>query len=151
MERDPELNIFDAAAQQNKKKKAETPTRPADPPAKAAMPEEQTSTQLSNMDIQDMLKHMQSIQKEIENKANIVYDKIRVNPKELQKFLAIMGGPQWEKAQKDRKNLEEKVWSALGIEETEGKKAKVRKEEDKATKARKGKTVGVRKNWIPMR
>lgn len=138
-------NIFETAAQQSKKEKHPPPTPP--PPKKEEKIKE-TAPPSSEEDVDAMLERMRVMHKELQDKAGDIYDTTRLKPNQLHQFLNKMGGQQWEKNQKDRKKLEDQVFSVLGEQE----RIKAKKDElDKSSKARKVKTIGARKkNWLPM-
>jgi hypothetical protein len=158
MEKDEEkyANIFEAAAKQ----KRPVPKRPAqksEPPSSSSestqtsKPSETLSPRkkaLSNDEVKEMLDHMENIKKEIGDKLDELYAKSYLSPKKMKQYLDLFGGTstaEGQKAQKELKELEARMWNAVG---PQIKAAHMEKTQAKKAKARKGKVVGGHKKWI---
>lgn len=106
---------------------------------------------LSDTDVKSMLERMHFMNKDLENKLESVYTKTGMPKEEIHNFLENpnnFSSTVWNKIQEDMTSLEQKVWAAVG---KHMKKSMLKKKTDKKSKERKGKTLGARKKWIPVR
>lgn len=112
---------------------------------------------ISDAEIQSMLTRMRSIHDEIESQLETTYQKFGYDPNFIKSFVANpnnFNSDQWKRIQSGRKSFLHSIWSAIaeesqGIEELQEKYKK--KALDKTAKERKGKLLGARRNWIPIR
>lgn len=103
-------------------------------------------------DIQSMLNQMHVMSADIEKKLSGVYDKSGRSREELTNYLENPNNftkTQWERMESIRESLREKVYAAIG--KKKAKKIEDDKKKAKMDKNRKGKTLGSRKGWMPMR
>lgn len=150
MKEEKPFNIFDAAGKQKKPtpKKAAPPKKeiPTPPIQKPAGNESLPSTAT----VEEMMKQMEKMRDDIRAKFEEVCSKGGVNPKQLGKFVEVFQSTEaYQTMEKARLELEDKINSAVGIVVKMSSKEK--KVTEKMDKDRKGKTLGTRKKWIPMR
>lgn len=137
MEKDK--NIFDTASKKlGSKKKKGSAARPTPKKPVHRDPE-----------IAAMLKQIDEMQNDLQNKFDHIKSQAGLTTEDIQDF---MNNPknftpkQWEQIEQTKNELGNKVWAAIGLE----LKPKPRTRENIAGE-RKGKTLGGRKKWIPMR
>lgn len=134
MEKDK--NIFETAASSNLGKK------------KKQQPSSKKKTH-QDPEIAAMLNQIEVMKQDLENKLEKIRQQTGLSKEDLQNF---MNNPknfspnEWAKLEKTKNEMGDKVWSAIGLE----LKPKARTRENIAGE-RKGKTLGGRKKWIPMR
>lgn len=141
MKDDKPKNIFDEAAHSRpfkKKAPAKAPTPPPVPEENAGSLEESITTVKKYRD--DVVKKLDSIQKELGMSLKDVKEYIN-NPRNFKPS-------QWAYIQQQKKEMEERLAQELGSDVV-GVSKKV--DTGKVAKERKGKTLGSRKNWIPIR
>lgn len=143
-----ENNIFDAASKKlgksNKKKVPSKDRRPTSPEEGGQSPT------AADPEIASMLKKVDLMKRDLEKKLSALYEKGSLYRIDIEKYLndpTNFTKAEWEKLEKDKDFLYNKVLSvmtpAAGLK-------KLPKSKEKLTKERKGKTLGSRKNWIPM-
>lgn len=150
MAKDSQFNIFDSSS-----------NKPARSPAKKAAdkPQRKLSLQeiaekahaLSDQEIINMVERIQFLQKDLESKVNILKEKIPMTYSNIGKFLNDKENfppEQWSAIEENRAELEKKLWSMVG---DDPKKVKEKHQVDKDTKELRGKGLGARRNWIPIR
>jgi len=146
MESSHSSNIFDEAGKHpppSKKSSAVPPISPLKTPA--------ATTKLSDEQLAEMFERARLMKEEIENKLQEVYDKTGMTRKQVENY---MKNPknftiqEWQNIQIGRQDWEGKLYNIIG-QEYKAKREKV--VQDQSSKERKGKTLGARKNWIPMR
>lgn len=145
MENSHSSNIFDEAG-----KRFSPPKKSyAVPPASPALPE--AGAKLTDEQIAEMFERARRMKEEIESKLQEVYDKTGMTRKQVQNY---MQNPknftvqEWQNIQIGRQDWEGRLYNLIG-QEYKAKREKV--VQDQNSKERKGKTLGARKNWIPMR
>lgn len=102
-------------------------------------------------EVNSMLKRILDIKADLENQLNNIYAKAEVKRIDIKKYLdnpKNFSATEWNKVQKDKDSLVEQI-VLLFTPETQIQK--VAKSKEKLTKERKGKTLGSRRNWIPMK
>jgi hypothetical protein len=143
--------IFEAAAKKLALKKGNiVSTSPTDTKKEATPPTPAVPAVRRDPEVREMMKKIEDMKQDLSNKmenihrkSGLTYDQIRVymeNPKNFSKT-------EWEKIQKTKDELGEKVWNALGQE----LKPKTTHERENIAGERKAKTLGARKRWIPMK
>jgi len=143
MDKDHPSNIFDAAANSGKERK----NKPASP---RPLPAEKAKS-FDDKNVEGMLVNMDKMRREIQRKIEEIYEKSGVSQKELEDYLSNPNNfnqAEWTRVQANRDRFLEKIWQAVGKDK---KKKIVLKEKKKQTKKRKGKMLGHRKGWLPMR
>jgi predicted ribosome quality control (RQC) complex YloA/Tae2 family protein len=148
-------NIFEHAAQQSPKKKKPIPSVPLKLPfsqeEKKAAPDP-----LSDEKVQELLKKIHDIHKEIETKLESVYERNDLSPQKLDTYLEMFSESGYTLAQlkevhKEQKKLEERIANAFGGSGKTLAQTHKEHEQVKAAKERHGKSLGARKQWIPMK
>jgi hypothetical protein len=105
-------------------------------------------------DVDNVITRMREIHDDIEKKLDVIYQKSGLTPKYIKDYLNNPNNfnPQeWEKIQQDRQALFSSLTGGTRVEEMENKTKTTEKELDKEAKDRRGKMIGSRKNWIPIR
>lgn len=143
-------NIFEAAAKKLALKKGKIePASPSKNAAKVAAPVAPLQKH-RDPEIRDMMKKIDEMKQDllkrmelIHLKSGLTYDQIRGYMENSKNFTPA----EWEKLQKTKNELGEKVWNTLG-QELKPKTAHVR---ENIAGERKAKTLGARKRWIPVK
>lgn len=163
MSKDSPFDLFGSGSKKPLKPSKKTPAPP--PPKPESLPSEdhlpsnaappppsdnrRRKVQL-NPELTRMLERIFEMREDIRKQMEAIFEKTGLSQLEIENFL---NNPRnyppgkWEKIQNEKKMLEEKLDKALGIT----KKQKAQQQEAKTAKDRKGKLLGSRKNWIPMR
>jgi len=140
MKREEESSIFDYA----RKKAKPAPKPKSTPPASEAKEEEPT-------DMKQMFDKMRTMHRELKESLEKTFEKTGINPKHFEDSLKLAKStPLWTEGQKEKQLLEQKVAEAIGTTVPRAKTEKERKETH-MSKERKGKTLGSRKKWIPVK
>lgn len=145
MKNDDNFNIFSSSAHKRKPVPAKKSPAPPPPPPP---PRNEESTSSNQEDVSSMLKRMHEIHQDIQTKLEITYTKGGISPRTLEKYVNSMTPEQRSSIDQEIEKLEDQVWSAVG---SIPKAKRVSKKTSKATKTRKGKMIGARKKWIPMK
>ncbi|MEX1013383.1 MAG: hypothetical protein WDZ27_06780 [Waddliaceae bacterium] len=115
------------------------------------MPQERKEeTVTSDNEIKKMLSQMHFLQDDMQKKFESILEKVGKTPQDIENFFANpdnFSDKEWNRLQKHRKELDEKVNTVFGESR---KKEKVIKKEQKGVKKRKGKSLGDRKGWMKM-
>lgn len=115
-------------------------------------PLEEPPPPLSKKDeINEALDKITQMHDELKRKLEETYEKSGWSIQEIQSYLenpSNFDTAEWEMVQQERKYLSEQVWSWVG---NDAKLRAKKKEKTKEEQARKGKMLGARKNWMPMR
>lgn len=133
-------NIFDTARKKAMDKGKETPSPPPAP----------IKTTGETETVEEMLSKIAAMRDDLRKKMDILVEKSGVSRQEIVNYCSNPNNfstQKWEQMERKRRDFEAKVWAALG-KSVEGAKEQ---QASKDTKARKGKTLGARGNWIPMR
>jgi hypothetical protein len=104
-------------------------------------------------DIKNMLEKMRGLHDELERKLEDAFQKTGWNPSHIKKYLENpnnFNSHEWERVQRERKAMLNSIWKKLGKNVEQVQKDEKIKAGEKAYKDRKGKTLGSRRNWIPM-
>jgi hypothetical protein len=151
-----DFNIFEEAGKTGKKKKkkkiypissqeksdfSENPI--VRKPAVAAPPAGDT-------EVNDMLKRLRGMDEDLQKKMQRICELSGMTRIEIESYIDNPNNFtdfQWNKIQKEKENLEEKIYSSIGIR---AKKRVLLKKKKKMAKGRRGKTLGGRKGWIQM-
>lgn len=142
MEKQHPFNIFGSSKESTGKKPAKTHPPPANV-------QQKTPTE-TIQSVNATIKKIFEMQEELKTKLEDIYEKTGLSRKEIEDFLKNPKNfppGKWEQIQKDRALLEEKIQAIIGVD----KKHVAKQEESKLSKDRKGKLLGGRKNWIPIR
>lgn len=134
-------SIFDEASKKLGKKK-EKPV--AKPPQK--IPDEPLQLE----EAQEMINRIRRLNEEIEEKLNSFYKHTGISGQKLHEYLSDprhLKAEVWQKIESDQDKLETQIAGALGL----GYKKHKERLNEKITKDRKGKTLGERRRWLPMR
>jgi hypothetical protein len=114
-----------------------------------AAPAVQAPKLLSHEEVEALFERMHKMNKEIEDKFNIICEKGGISPKDLEKYLRGISGTMMDEYKQKKAMLEQRMWSALG---EKAKATHIKKQQDKSVKKRKSKSIGARKkNWISTR
>lgn len=164
MKDEPPANIFDFASSKGPKPKKHTPKEPL---AKKEQPSETIKKKppqssppsadkknYTDSETVEMLEKMNTMRRDLEKKLEGLYQQSGMSGDELQAYLdnpKNVGEVLWEKIQQQRQELSDKLYKMVGIEEKARSTIKKSKEKEEAVKKRKGKTLGTRKKWIPIR
>lgn len=106
---------------------------------------------LGDQDIQEMFDKMIEMRQELDKKTDELKDAIALTKQDINAFFSNSKNftpEQWSIIQQNRTELEQKAFMIVGKDPN---KVRQKQLESKETKARKGKTLGSRRNWIPMR
>lgn len=151
MKEEDHSSIFERAAHRpsNKKKTAAQP--PAQKPAEDK--EAKALGHVKNEDAPELFQKIQNIHKEIELKLESIYERSDLSPQKLDAYLAMFSESGYSLSElkamhKEQKKLEDKIAKVLGVGTEKTHQEHV---QDKATKDRHAKSLGARKQWIPMR
>lgn len=153
----PPANIFDAASQKLGKK-AKSLKEGA--PAAGSKPSttKRIAEQVVDPEVQRMLDRMKWMKQDLDDKMEALKKKSGLNDEQFEKYIQHLAGldiVKLEESKKKRAELEEKILNVVGpsnqqralqIQSTEPPKSKPLTE-----KERKSKTIGARRNWLPMR
>lgn len=131
------------------------PDEPIPPPNKASLFKQNFEKKsYSDSEMTQMLEKINKMRRDLEKKLEDLYDQSGLSKEQLQAYMdnpQNVGTPQWQKIQQRREELSEKLYGMIGAEERIRSMAKKNQEVEKNTKARKSKTLGNRKKWIPIR
>jgi hypothetical protein len=140
-----EKQPFNLFKQNNSSRLTEKPT----PPKKSLSPAPSAS-ELSESDLSEMLSKMKDLYDQLNKRFFETCEKFGMDIKHIQE---ILNNPnnfrpgEWNRIQKQRQDLLAGIWKSLGKEE----QARIKKVElEKKGKDRKGKTLGARRQWLPM-
>jgi hypothetical protein len=131
------------------------PDEPIPPPNKASLFKQNFEKKsYSDSEMTQMLEKINKMRRDLEKKLEDLHDQSGLSKEQLQAYMdnpQNVGTPQWQKIQQRREELSEKLYGMIGAEERIRAMAKKNQEVEKNTKTRKGKTLGNRKKWIPIR
>lgn len=145
MNKESPFNIFSASV----KKKTSADPAPIQPEPIPSPPATHKKTQI-DPEITKVLNKIYEMRDDLETQMGDLFKKTGMSRFEIESFL---NNPtnypkgKWDKIQTEKKILEDKLDSILGVDNKE----KVKKAEVNTAKERKGKLLGGRKKWIPIR
>lgn len=148
MEPRPPHNIFDEAGKSKLKPKL-LPKKEIIPP-KVEMPKG-PHIPITDTEIQGMFDRMNEMRNDLDKRTDDLKEAIALSQKDVIKFFSESKNftpEQWNIIQENRTDLEKRTWAVVGKDPN---KVREKHLEDKDAKLRKGKTLGSRKNWIPIR
>lgn len=104
-------------------------------------------------EINDMLNRMYQMREDIQTKLNDIYDKAGVSANQVKNFLdnpSNFPPDIWQRIQSQRDMFEKKISEVLSFYGKKKTKSHVGGAKGGISKERKSKTLGSRRNWIPM-
>lgn len=113
--------------------------------------EEMSKISQHDVDTNKLLEKIFLMRQELEEKLNDIYEKTGIPRDEIERFInnpKNFSGAEWENIAKEKKQLEDQLYAILKLEKRHPTKKEV---SDQASKDRKGKVLGGRKKWIPIR
>jgi hypothetical protein len=148
-------NIFDAAGRPPEKKKKKKPLDSSFqgstvPKSHVESNPSFTTSTVGDMEVEDMIKKLRNMDQDLQNKMQRICELSGMTKKEVEKFIENphnFTDAQWRKVQLEKDQLEEKIYTAIGVK---AKKRILKKKKMKLAKGRKGKTLGGRKGWLQM-
>ncbi|MBS4168006.1 hypothetical protein [Parachlamydia sp. AcF125] len=143
-------SIFDFAFNKKIPKKKASPAYLG----KAGAPFPSEKKPISDEELTQMLERMNDMRRDIEKQLENVYSNSAMPPHDIQAFLdnpQNMGTSLWEKVQQQKSQVAERLHAMLGIEQTARRDLQKHKAAEVETKKRKGKLLGTRKKWIPIK
>jgi hypothetical protein len=160
MDENKPKNIFEAAGKAKKPSPSKSvPSSPHKKEEAARQPNETVSinpTQLLDLhrdpEINEMLNKMYRMQEDFQGKLSEVYEKAGISPRQIRNFLDNPGNfsPEvWQRIQGQRESLEKRINEVLKLNIKKIKSGQILGV-TAGGKERKSKTLGARKNWIPM-
>lgn len=163
---DQNFNIFDEAAKQgghphkmNKTGKSSEPPMPANPfglerkAENKIVLEELDPNVMTVSDVEKMIVRVREMHDEIDRKLDDIFQKSGWSTKQIKMYLDNPNNfshEEWERIQKERKNLLNTLKTDSELEKEQSQSSKP-KEPEVSGKERRGKMIGARRNWIPMR
>lgn len=106
---------------------------------------------LLDPELESRFSEIEKIHNEIEKKLDDVYSQSTFSKKSITDYLDNpnnFNSLQWAQIEKRRQEFQDQIWSILGKKQ---KDKAMKKSEGKLAKEGKGKTLGSRKKWMPMR
>ncbi|MBA2368566.1 MAG: hypothetical protein H0V82_06040 [Candidatus Protochlamydia sp.] len=164
---DQNFNIFDEAAKQGgrphkmtpKPGKASSPPVPANPfglerkVENELLLEELDPNVMKLSDVEKMITTVRQMHDEIDRKLDDIFQKSGWSTKQIKMYLDNpnnFSAEEWERIQKERKTLLNSIKTDTDLENEKNQSNKP-KEPEGPGKERRGKMIGARRNWIPMR
>ena len=105
---------------------------------------------IADPEIDTMLKKVRTMDEDLQLRMNKVAELSGMSPREVMHFIENPDNfppEQWSRMQQKKRELEEKLYSGIGVEYH---KRILQKKKKKIQKGRLGKTLGSRKGWIQM-
>lgn len=109
---------------------------------------------IKTKDIDQMIAKLRQIHDEIDKKLDAIYQKTGLTPSYIRNYLSNPNNfspIEWTIIQKDRQTRLSALMGATKVEEMMNKPRLSEQEIEKKARDRRGKMVGGRKNWIPMK
>lgn len=156
MDENKPKNIFEHADRLKKESSAKKVTQKVTPQKKEAFLPDISENLLDlhhDPEINSMLNKMYRMQDNIQLKLNEIYDSSGVSSKQITNFLnnpSNFPPDVWQKIQQQRDTLEKKIGDVLKSYVKKPKSGYISGKSDGVSKERKSKTLGARRNWIPM-
>jgi len=148
MDKSPSHNIFDEAS----KKRLDLPLKKTLPAQPEVITEQSKSPDfLNELDTQMLFDSVKELQQNLDKKRDELKNTIESTPEQVIQYFNDSKNftpEQWNTIQSNRSDLEKNVWAVIG---KDPKKVREEQISDKNDKLRKGKSLGARHNWIPMR
>lgn len=165
---DQRSSIFDEASRKNGR--AKSSSKPATTPVAAKSVPFGLESKKENLveldqfdpetmtvkDVERMISSVRQLHDEIDRKLDEIYQKSGWSPKYIQTYLDNPNNftrEEWERVQQERQNFLNslKTEKELAMAPTSKTKSQREREAAQSTKERRGKTIGARRNWIPMK
>lgn len=164
---DQRSSIFDEASR--KDRGAKSSSRPATKPTAQSVPfgldsKKEMQVELDQFDpetmtlkdVELMISRVRQLHDEIDRKLDEIYQKSGWSPKYIETFLDNPNNftrEEWEKVQLERQNFLDSLKTEKELAMAPAAKTKSQKDREtsQSTKERRGKTIGARRNWIPMK
>lgn len=155
MKNKDDSNIFDEASKRlgKKKKKKVKPAHSKEAishTSQGAQPERPGMVAVADPEMEVMLKRLRAMDDDLQSRMNRICELSGMSKEEVARYIENpknFSTFEWERMQKEKEVLEEKLYSSIGIQ---AKKRILMKKKKKIIKDRKGKTLGTRKGWIQM-
>jgi hypothetical protein len=142
-------NFSDEESQNLERKKKKKKKKSKGTFKREAVPKVDLSS-ISDPDIDNMLKKMRTMDKDLQLRMDKVAELSGMSPREVMHFIENpdnFPAKQWSLMQQKKRELEEKIYAGIGVEYH---KRILKKKKNKVQKGRSGKTLGYRKGWIQM-
>lgn len=143
---------FDLFHQPQKKSRPAAKPKPSSPlPSDIQEEKKQESSDLSSSDVREIMEKAAKMHDELEQKLEETYQKTGWQRQAIKQFLENPNNfskSEWELVQRQRDYLVNQTWSLITEEE---KTRLLHEEKKKQSQVNKGKSLGARKNWIPIR
>ncbi|CUI15714.1 conserved hypothetical protein [Candidatus Protochlamydia naegleriophila] len=165
---DQRSSIFDEASR--KRGEAKPSNRPANKPAAAQSDpfgldrKKEAQVELDQFDpetmtlkdVERMISNVRQLHDEIDRKLDEIYQKSGWSPKYIETFLDNPNNftrEEWERVQLERQNFLNSLKTEKELAMAPATKTKSQQDREtlQSTKERRGKTIGARRNWIPMK
>jgi hypothetical protein len=128
-----------------------TPSTKAIPPDSFTPPESKESSFLASTEYKEMLNNMTKMHDDLENKLAAVFERSGWSIQKIKQFLENPNNFnkfEWSRVQQEREHWNKQIWAIVG---ESGQQRVINQEKKKAADSKKGKFLGARKNWIPIR
>ncbi|HRD55733.1 MAG TPA: hypothetical protein PLC42_04980 [Parachlamydiaceae bacterium] len=148
MDKQPPSSIFDQAGKKNPQPSKKIPEKTAE---KEALNLETSKIVLTDAEVQRMFDRMVELKEELDKKTDEFKEAVVLSQQDVVKYFNEPKNftiDQWAVIQESRSELEKRVFDVVG---KDLKKVRQKQLESKDSKLRKGKTLGARRNWIPIR
>ncbi len=146
---------FDLFNQPSKKPKpAPKPAaapRPVSQPHPSAPPRPQPIERMKTAEFRKAFKKIEQMHDELDKQLGETYQRSGLSLERIKSFLENPNNfnkIEWERVQKERLSRAERIWSIVG---EEAKTQMLKEVKKKSAEEKKGKFLGSRKKWIPMR
>ena len=160
MNEDKPKNIFEAAGKAKKPAPSKgavpspSPKKEGTPPPEVNLnPPKELVDLHRDPEINEMLNKMFSVQENFQTQLNEIYDSSGISTNQIKNYLNNPGNfspDMWQKIQGQRDVLEKKMGDVLKTYAKKRTKGHIAQGKNGLSKERKSKTLGTRKNWIPM-
>jgi hypothetical protein len=153
MAQEEEFNIFKAAGNFIGKKKKKKSSSLSESPASGQheiAPVTIAPSAYQDLGLEDMLKRLRHMDTDLQKKMQRICELSGMTKKEVERYVENPNNfneSQWQKMQKQKEQLEEQIFTVIGIK---AKKRMLKKKKMKIVKGHRGKTLGGRKGWIQM-
>lgn len=153
MAKDSQFNLFDPGPKKTGSSPVKKTVSKPLPPKRTLTPQAivEKAHASNDQEIISMVERIQSMQKDLETKVSNLKEKIPITYASIAKFLNDKENfppEQWAMIQDNREALEKKFGEMVG---KDAKKVKEKRLEEKGSKEFRSKSLGSRRNWIPIR